>query len=135
MTSLNVKRWDAQSENRSWLRGPHGTEPGANANITLDVPAFAGLHPNGFIPSGIVVSRDEGTGKYVPYNPGDGEEDEGNTPSGFLFGSLTVADGQTVVGGALLDHGYVNPERLPLADGLGALDDAARAALTHIIFN
>ncbi|MHC6175463.1 head decoration protein [Glutamicibacter sp. X7] len=133
MTSLNVKRWDAQSENRSWLRGPHGTEPGANANITLDVPAFAGLHPNGFIPSGTVVGKITASGKFGPYDAAatDGTE----TPAGFLFGSLPVQDGDLVVGGALFDHGYVNADRLPLASGKGALDAAARTALTHIIFD
>ncbi|MGP9727893.1 head decoration protein [Glutamicibacter sp. AOP3-A1-12] len=133
MTSLNSRRWSAQSENRAWLRGPHGTEPGANANITLDIPTFAGLHPNGFIPSGFVVSRDAATQKFVPYDPAglDGSE----VPAGFLFGSLSVAEGATVVGGALFDHGYVNADRLPLSEGKGALDEAARTALTHIIFD
>ncbi|GGJ58852.1 head decoration protein [Glutamicibacter ardleyensis] len=133
MTSLNVNRWSAQSENRSWLRGPHGTEPGANANITLDIPAFAGLHPNGFIPSGILVGKITASEKFGPYDPAavDGTE----APAGFLFSSLPVADGQTVVGGALFDHGYVNADRLPVDSGKGALDEAARTALTHIIFD
>lgn len=132
MTSLNVKRWDAQSENRSWLRGPHGTEPGANANITLDIPAFADLYPNGFIPSGILVGKITASEKFGPYDPDavDGTE----TPAGFLFGSLTVEAGASVVGGALFDHGYVNADRLPVDSGKGALDEAARTALTHIIF-
>lgn len=132
MTSLNVNRFALQSENRSWLRGPHGTEPGANASITLDIPAFAGLHPNGFVPSGIVLGKITASGKYGPYDPAglDGTE----TAAGLLFGSLTVEDGATVVGGALVNHAYVNAAKLPLASGKGALDAAARAELTHIIF-
>lgn len=132
MTSLNVNRFALQSENRSWLRGPHGTEPGANENVTLDIPAFAGLHPNGFVPSGIVISRDAAKKKFVPYDPAgtDGSED----PAGFLSGSLAIADGATVVGGALVAHGFVNPDRLPIKSGKGALDAAARTALSHVIF-
>lgn len=132
MTSLNVSRFALQSENRSWLRGPHGTEPGANANITLDIPKFAGLHPNGFVPSGTLVALDSATKKYVPYDSAgtDGSE----VPAGFLFGSLTIAEGATVVGGALYAHGFVNADKLPLKTGKGALDTAARTALTHIIF-
>lgn len=133
MTSLNSRRWSAQSENRAWLRGPHGTEPGANANITLDIPAFADLFPNGFIPSGTLVGKITASEKFGPYDPAalDGTE----TPAGFLFGSLPVSVGQTIVGGALVDHGYVNADRLPLSEGKGALDEAARTALTHIIFD
>lgn len=132
MTSLNVTRFALQSENRSWLRGPHGTEPGANASITLDIPAFAGLHPNGFVPSGIVVGKITATKKYGPYDPAatDGTE----TAAGFLFGSLPIQDGATVVGGALVNHAYVNADKLPIKTGKGALDADARADLTNTIF-
>lgn len=132
MTSLNVNRFALQSENRSWLRGPHGTEPGANANITLHLPAFAGLHPNGFIPSGILVGKITATEKFGPYDPAatDGTE----TAAGLLFGSLTAEADATVVGGALVNHAYVNADKLPIQSGKGALDAAARADLTHIIF-
>lgn len=132
MTSLNVNRFALQSENRAWLRGPHGTEPGANANITLDIPAFAGLYPNGFIPSGILVGKITASGKYGPYFAAgtDGTE----TAAGHLFGSLSIEAGATVVGGALVSHAFVNAAKLPVQTGKGALDAAARADLTHIIF-
>lgn len=132
MTSLNVNRFALQSENRSWLRGPHGTEPGANANITLDIPAFAGLYPNGFVPSGIVVGKITATGKYGPYEAAATNGTE--TAAGLLFGSLTVEAGASVVGGALVNHAYVNADKLPIKTGKGSLDTAARAELTHIIF-
>lgn len=132
MTSLNVNRFELQSENRAWLRGPHGTEPGANPSITLDIPAFAALHPKGFIPSGILVGKITATNKYGPYDPDatDGSE----TAAGFLFGSLNVFAGAEVVGGALVIHAFVNADKLPIQTGKGAVDDAARAELTHIIF-
>ena len=133
MTSLNVTRTTIQAENRSWLRGPHGTEPGANPNVTLDVSKFtAGTHyPNGFIPSGIVLGKITAGGKYGPYDKDatDGRQ----VAAGFLFGSLTI-DGATVVAGGLVLHGFVNPAKLPLQSGTGALDAAARTALTAVIF-
>lgn len=132
MTSLNVNRFALQSENRSWLRGPHGTDPGANANITLHIPAFTGLYPNGFVPSGIVVGKITASGKFGPYDATatDGTE----TAAGLLFGSLSIEAGATVVGGALVNHAYANAAKLPIQTGKGALDAAARAELTHIIF-
>lgn len=132
MTSLNVTSSGFQAENRSWLRGPHGTEPGANPSITLDIPLFDGLYPDGFIPSGIVVGK-VASGKYGPYDPAgtDGTE----TAKGLLFGSLTVHPGATVVGGALVNHAYVNPAKLPIQSGKGALDAAAQAELPHIILD
>lgn len=133
MTSLNVTRTTLQAENRSWLRGPHGTEPGANPNVTLDVSKFtAGIHyPNGFIPSGIVLGKITASGKYGPYEAAatDGRE----TAAGFLFGSLTV-QGTAPIASGLVMHGFVNAAKLPLQSGIGALDAAARVDLTHIIF-
>ena len=67
-------------EDRSWLGSAHGTE--ATRTITLDVSAFtAGTHyPDGYIPSGTVVARNDSSGMYEPY---DGD----NTAAGFLFNS------------------------------------------------
>lgn len=133
MTSLNVSTTGIQAENRAWLRGPHGTEPGANPNITLDIPKFAGLHPNGFIPSGTLVAKVTATNKYAPYDTAatDGTE----IPKGFLFGSLTVEAGATVVAGGLYVHGFVNETKLPFQTGKGSVDADAKTALTHIIFD
>lgn len=131
--AFNVKRFAAQSENRSWLRGPHGTEPGANANITLDAAAFSGLHPNGFVPSGTLVGKVTASGKYAPYDAAGADGSE--VPAGFLFSSVSVDPGAEVLAGALYAHGFVNPDRLPIESGKGALDEAARTALTNIIFD
>lgn len=133
MTSLNVSTTGIQAENRSWLRGPHGTEPGANPNITLDVALFAGLYPKGFIPSGIIVGKVTAGGKYGPYDPDgvDGTE----TAKGALYSSLTVEAGVTVLGGSLYVHGFVDETKLPIQSGKGSADAAAKAELTHIIFD
>ena len=37
MTDISVQTTSFQVEKRSWLLGPHGTEPGATPSITLDV--------------------------------------------------------------------------------------------------
>lgn len=134
MTHLGVTKTTIQAENRAWLRGPHGTEPGANPNVTLSVALFtAGTHyPNGFIPSGIVLGKVTATGLYGPYDSTatDGRE----TAAGFLFGSLTVPVGIDRVASGLVVHGFVNPAKLPLQSGTGALDATGRTDLAHIIF-
>lgn len=133
MTSLNVRRSEFQAEDRSWLNGPHGVEPGTNPTVTLLTSLFDAEdhYPNGYIPSGIVLGEVTATGVYGPYDPtaSDGRE----TAAGLLFGSLTV-DGDRVASGMLV-HGFVTAERLPIASGPGSLDAGAREALNHIIFN
>lgn len=135
MTDITVRRTGFQAENRSWLLGPDGTRPGDNPSITLDVSTFtAGTHyPNGFIPSGIVLGKITATGKYGPYNPAltNGQE----TAAELLFGSLSVPTGTTVLGGAGVHKGEVNPAKLPIASGAGSLDDAARLHLFRINFS
>ena len=68
MTDISVQSTSFQVENRSWLLGPHGTGPGENPSITLDVSGFtAGTHyPNGFIPSGTPLAV-TAAGLYIPY--------------------------------------------------------------------
>lgn len=133
MTSLNVRRSEFQAEDRSWLRGPHGTEPGANPTVTLLTALFdqAEHYPNGFIPSGIVLGKVTATGVYGPYD--STAEDGREVAAGLLFGSLTV-DGDRVASGLVI-HAFVNADRLPIDAGAGALDAAARTALKHIIFD
>ena len=134
MTHLGVTNTTIQAENRSWLRGPHGTDPGANPNATVLFELFteADHYPNGYIPSGIVVGKVTATGVYGPYDPSasDGRE----TAAGFLFGSLTVHPGIDRAASGLVRHGFVNPDRLPIQSGTGALDESAREALTLIDF-
>lgn len=107
-------------EDRSWLGSAHGTE--ATRTITLDVSAFtAGTHyPDGYIPSGTVVARNDSSGMYEPY---DGD----NTAAGFLFNSVSVTAGGADVGAPLLEHGMVIEDRLPENSGFdaGAATDMA----------
>lgn len=117
---------DLSAESRGWLRGGHGTDPGSNPSVTLDLTAFDGLHPDGFIPSGTVVALNE-DGLAVPY-------DSAGTDNayGLLFNSETVASGQERGVNAVLRHGNIDPSRLPFEDGKGAFDDGAKADLPLI---
>lgn len=107
MTDISVQSTGLHAEKRGWLAGEHGTEPGANPSITLDVSAFTDL-VDGSIPSGTLLTRKGG--KYAPAA-------EGETPAGLLFSTVRVvrADGSkaSTVGGALFVHGFVNAARLP----------------------
>jgi hypothetical protein len=128
----------SQVENRSWLLGPHGTEPGTTPSITIDVSKFtkASHYPNDYVPSGIVLGKVTATGLYGPYDSTalDGRE----VAAGHLFGSLPIRTGSTKVGGALVVHAFVNPDKLPIADataGGGFLTTAARTALNLIHYS
>lgn len=120
---------DSQVEKRAWLWGPHGTEPGTNPSIELDLAQFpAATYTNGYVPSGTVVTK-LGDGRYGAYTPG------GAAPAGLLFSSVTVKDGKvTSPNAALYVHGFVNPALLPFTSGPGSLDAAAREALSQIHF-
>lgn len=134
MTDITVRRTTFQAENRSWLLGPAGTEPGDNPAVTLDVSKFtAGTHyPNGFIPSGTVLGKITSGGKYGPYDPtaSDGRQ----SAAEILFGSLTV-NGATVLAGAGVHKGEVDPSKLPFPSGTGSLDAAARQQLYLVRFS
>lgn len=134
MSDITVRRSKQNFENRSWLLGPHGTEPGTTPSIVLDVALFAKAthYPDGYVPSGIVLGKVTATDKYGPYQSDatDGRE----TAAVLLFSSLEVRDGATYLIGAGLVHGFVNPDRLPITSGSGALDAAARTELSGIHF-
>jgi hypothetical protein len=127
MTDISVSTTGYQVENRSWLLSAHGTDPGANPSVTLDVSKFtAGTHyPNGYIPSGIALGKVTATGLYGPY---DGAASDGReTASGLLFSTLGVRTGATKIGGALVIHGFVKESKLPFA-----IDTAGKADLKDI---
>jgi head decoration protein D len=140
MTDMTVGSVAYQVERRSWLLGPHGTEPGATPSITLDVSAFTAAthYPNGYIMSGIVLGRITATGLYAPMLAAN--SDGSQTAVGILFGSVKVPnllDLTKDVGGAMLVHGFVDAAKLPIANGAtggGFITTAGRAALNLISF-
>lgn len=124
MTEIAVTSTGYQAEKRSWLLGPHGTEPGANRGITLDASLFtAATHfPNGYIPSGTALSPAGG-----PYS-GTG------ACAGLLFSSVRVSSATAKIGGAAVVHGFVNTNKLPFSSGTGSLGAGGAAALPLIVF-
>lgn len=130
MTDISVTSTGYQVENRSWLISAHGTDPGTNPNVVLDISKFtAGTHyPNGYIPSGIALAKVTATGLYGPYEAAAG--DGRNVAAGHLFSTLGVRAGQTKVGGALVVHGFVRESKLPFA-----IDAAGKTALKSITYS
>ena len=96
MTDITVASAAFQSENRNWLLGSHGTDPGSTINGTLDVSAFtAAIHyPNGYIPSGCPLARITATGLYGPYSVSDEVQTVTEGGSGLTSFTLTYS-GQT----------------------------------------
>lgn len=130
-TDITVRTTSYQVEKRSWLLGPHGTEPGATPSITLDLSKFAAdRYPNGYIPSGTVLGKVTATGLYGPYDNTavDGTE----TARGLLFSSINVPAATGKIGAGLFVHGFINPTKLPFASGKGFLDAAAIVELKLI---
>lgn len=137
-TDIGVTTVTHQVENRSWLQGPHGTEPGTTPSVTVDPTLFVAAthYPNGFIPSGTVLSRVTATGLYGPYDSTatDGRQLTTQGRIGILFSSLSIRPGATKVGGAILVHGFVDSTKLPLQVGAGGITAAAKTALSLIFF-
>jgi hypothetical protein len=96
MTNLLVQTASFQAEDRRWLLGTHGTDPGSVLSGTLDVSAFtSGIHyPNGYIPSGTPLSKITASGLWGPYSVTD--EVQTLTEGGSGLTSFTVTySGQT----------------------------------------
>lgn len=123
MTDISVTTTAHQAEKRGWLWGEHGTEPGTNPSITLDVSAFtAGTHyPSGYFPSGLALGKITASGLYGPYTAAASDGTE--TAAGLLFSSVKVPASGANPGGALFVHGFVDPARLPITiDAAGQTD-------------
>lgn len=124
MTDISVvNTGDYQVEKRDWLAGPHGTEPGANPTITLDIALFteATHYPKGYIPSGTAVSK-VAAGTWGPY-------DATKTEHALTFASVNAKGGSKVATGGYV-HGFVYAAKLPQP-----LDATARADFPLIHFS
>jgi hypothetical protein len=140
MTDVSVSTSSYQTEKRSWLLSPHGTEPGATLSVTLDVSAFTAAthYPNGYLLSGIVLGKVTATGLYGPYN--DSLSTGQEVAAGILFSSVKVpntADTTKDVGAGMVVHGFVNESKLSIANGAtgrGYIDAAGKTDLKLIHF-
>lgn len=140
MTDISVVSTNYQSEKRGWLWGEHGTEPGSTPSITLDISTFAGLYPNGYIPSGTALAKITATGLYGPYDStaSDGRQTPAAGSTYLLFSSVkALAPNGTPlskVGAAGFIHGFVDPARLPFQTGAGSAAAAVKTALPLIVW-
>lgn len=140
MADFSVSTFQYQTENRSWLLSPHGTDPGMTPNIKLDVSAFTAAthYPNGYILGGTVLGKITATGLYAPFAAG--AADGTQTAAGILFSSERVpntADTTVDTNGVLFWHGRVDAAKLPIANaatGGGFITSAARTSLNNIRF-
>lgn len=116
---------------RRWLRGRHGHD--APLNMPLDYAAFAatGLRD---VQSGCLVGWITGQNAGGPYDPSatDGRQ----TPVGALLDGFRVPDDTDgrVATGAVLTHFQGDPEHFPHKGGPGGLDDAAKTALSGVVW-
>jgi hypothetical protein len=95
MSSIRPHTTNFQVDDHSWLGSAHGLD--SAETITLDVSTFtAGTHyPNGFILSGMPLSKDPATGLYGPYG-GTTDEVQTVTEGGSGLTSFTLTfSGQT----------------------------------------
>jgi hypothetical protein len=140
MTDISVSTTQYQAEDRSWLLSPHGTEPGTNPGITLDISGFtAETHfPNGYIASGEPLAKVGDL--YVPFAAKTNEVQKvtvatsGNTTVGFqgvtAAATSVAADagGATTLTGLLEGLPDINPGDVAVTVGSGG--DAGKLIVT-----
>lgn len=104
---------------RPWLLSLHGSD--ANKTITLDLTAFtvdthyvAGVNglPNR-LKSGLPLGKITASGLYGPYT--SGASDGTQTLAGLLYTETAFNTGSTKAGAAMLVHGDVDTDKLPVA--------------------
>lgn len=128
---LSISRKSFGAEDQSWLGSVHGTD--AAQTVTVDVSTFtqAEHYPEGYLPSGLplmITGTAGGQDVYGLYT--DGGEGETNELAGFLFTTTHVPSPDARVGAAILEHGRVKTDRLPVT-----VSEAAQAtAAGRIIF-
>jgi hypothetical protein len=146
MTYIGVESTAYQVEKRSWLLSQHGTDPGTNPNIVLDVSTFTAAthYPNGYLLSGIVLGIITATSNanVTVVGPYDDSLATGQqVAAGILFSSVKVpslTDTTKDPGGAMVVHGFVKRSKLPIANGAtgrGYIDTAGETDLKLIHFS
>lgn len=136
--SLSIKtKAFTPSENQEWLASRHGTQEADS--ITLDRAACVAAFPNGFVPSGIPLTLNVGTGRHAPSLDNGAAADD--VATGHLFTSVDFAeDGDVALAtaanqpAALLWHGEIVLAKVPAYTGRTDLAVVAnRAALIRYV--
>lgn len=113
----------------SWLGSSHGIR---NCRTeTLNLSAFAGMYPNGYIPSGTPVAKVSGL--IVPYTSAEGTTTGAGVLAGHLFSDQRVV-GTNNFAVPVLDHGRVKSAKVPAGTDAFTVPVAAakRAAMTIV---
>lgn len=132
MDDITVVTQSYGSEDRTWLMGPHGTEPGTTPSTTILLSLFSDAKFAQDIKSGCVLGRVTASGLYGPYDPAanDGRQVARrltmNTYSRKAGDSTKrIADGGVI-------HAFINPAKLPYT-GIGGLDADALTDMSHLV--
>lgn len=117
-----------------WLRSTHAIWNGRTES--LDIGAFtAGTHyPNGYIPSGTPVALV--AGQLVPYDSAEVTTTNAGVLAGHILTDIPVVAGSTEdLNVPVLDHGRVNPARVPVGvQAFAAPVAAAKRANVTIVY-
>lgn len=124
VTDITVHRaGEYGAEDQSWTIG----DKWWSRNVPLDFSKFTHANfENGVIKSGCLIALDAATGNGEPYSAG-------KTPIGHLANTTRIPqDRSTVASDAVFTLLQVRESRLPYQSGDGAVDAAAKTALSRI---
>lgn len=119
-----------QTGDMSWLGSSHGIRS-ARTEL-LDISAFTGLYPNGYIPSGTPVAKVAGV--LVPYDSTEAVTTNAGVLAGFVLTDQRVV-GTNDFAVPVLDHGRVRAAKVPAgANAFTAPVAALKRAATTVIY-
>lgn len=122
---LTPRRTSVAGADRRWILDRHGLD--STTAVVLDSDLFTG----DVVKSGTVIGVVTTTNLAGPYD--NAATDGRQVAVGFLVNDeVRKAGGRPIT--AVFNHGAVDANFLPVANGPGALDAAARADLTHVRF-
>lgn len=117
-------------DDQRWLASEHGADTAQS--VTLDLSDFTAAthYPNGYIPSGTVLSEGTDTTKFGPYDPTEASAD---TAVGILLEAVHVV-GSADPNGAMVKHCFVDTTHMPFASTVkGGFDSGAAADLPAVV--
>ncbi len=123
--SITTKSWGVGDQ--SWLGSADGTTNGHNGSLL--VSAFAGLYPDGYLPSGVAIAR-LANGDIVPYD--STASDGSQNFYGCTFTDLEMRSDLTRVAGAILQRAHVRKGLTPRQSGKGSWPATAPANFIYV---